>query len=191
MSHREDLLEGAKRCLWEKGYARTTARDIVAASGTNLASIGYHFGSKEALLDAALIDAMSEMGSQLTRTTGGEAISTWEELASAWERARDEFANYRPLLVAMVEAWAQSERSPQLRAKLAEFYEADRSRGVDVIDRFYDVDPATARAISNVTLLLSDGLSLQWVVDPANAPTGREIALGLRAMADLLAPDSE
>ena len=41
MGHREDLLEGAKRCLYEKGYARTTARDIVAASGTNLASIGY------------------------------------------------------------------------------------------------------------------------------------------------------
>ena len=30
-----------------------TARDIVAASGANLASIGYHFGSKEALLSAA------------------------------------------------------------------------------------------------------------------------------------------
>lgn len=49
MGHREDLLEGAKRCLLEKGYARTTARDIGAASGTNLASIGYHYGSKEAL----------------------------------------------------------------------------------------------------------------------------------------------
>ena len=40
MSHREDLLAGAVQCLREKGYAHTTARDIVAASGTNLASIG-------------------------------------------------------------------------------------------------------------------------------------------------------
>ena len=42
MSHKEDLLAGAVACLREKGYAHTTARDIVAASGTNLASIGYH-----------------------------------------------------------------------------------------------------------------------------------------------------
>ncbi len=31
MGHREDLLEGAKRCLLAKGFARTTARDIVKA----------------------------------------------------------------------------------------------------------------------------------------------------------------
>ncbi|WP_249044824.1 helix-turn-helix domain-containing protein [Crossiella equi] len=60
MGHREDLLAGAKRCLFERGYARTTARDIVAASGTNLASIGYHFGSKEALMTQALIEALTE-----------------------------------------------------------------------------------------------------------------------------------
>ncbi|MBN1170597.1 MAG: helix-turn-helix transcriptional regulator, partial [Micromonosporaceae bacterium] len=67
MGHREQLLAGAKRCLYERGYARTTARDIVAASGTNLASIGYHFGSKEALLNAAMIDAMTEWGDELER----------------------------------------------------------------------------------------------------------------------------
>ena len=49
MGHKEDLLDGAKRMLLERGYANTTARDIVAASKTNLASIGYHFGSKEQL----------------------------------------------------------------------------------------------------------------------------------------------
>src|SRR5436190_13708892 len=53
-SHREQLLEGAIECLRTKGYARTTARDIAAAADANLASIGYHFGSKEALLDEAV-----------------------------------------------------------------------------------------------------------------------------------------
>jgi len=53
-SSRDQLLEGALLCLQTKGYARTTARDIAAASGANLASIGYHFGSKEGLLNAAV-----------------------------------------------------------------------------------------------------------------------------------------
>ncbi|MGH4006514.1 MAG: TetR family transcriptional regulator, partial [Pseudonocardiaceae bacterium] len=44
MGNREDLLAGAKRCLYEKGYGRTTARDIAAAAGgVSLAAIGYHF----------------------------------------------------------------------------------------------------------------------------------------------------
>ena len=62
MGHREDLLAGAKKALLEKGYARTTARDIVAASGTNLGSIGYHYGSTEALMNAAMLSAIEEWG---------------------------------------------------------------------------------------------------------------------------------
>src|ERR1700712_773875 len=67
MGHREDLMEGAKRCLYERGYSRTTARDIVTASGTNLASIGYHYGSKEKLLNKALSEATGDWGEQLDR----------------------------------------------------------------------------------------------------------------------------
>ncbi|GAB3818361.1 TetR family transcriptional regulator [Micromonospora zhanjiangensis] len=62
MGNREDLLAGAKQCLMEKGYARTTARDIAAAAGTSLAAIGYHFRTTQALLNAALFEAMAEWG---------------------------------------------------------------------------------------------------------------------------------
>ena len=54
MGNREALLEGAIRCLETRGYAQTTARDLVRESQTNLGAIGYHFGSKEALLYEAL-----------------------------------------------------------------------------------------------------------------------------------------
>src|SRR6516225_8755418 len=60
MGNREALLAGAKRCLIEKGYARTTARDIAAASGVSLAAIGYHFGSKDALMNQAIYEFVGE-----------------------------------------------------------------------------------------------------------------------------------
>jgi len=65
MGHREALLAGARQCLEEKGYARTTARDIAAAANANLASIGYHFGSKEALLNEAILRACDEWTTRL------------------------------------------------------------------------------------------------------------------------------
>ncbi|GAA1582016.1 TetR/AcrR family transcriptional regulator [Actinoplanes couchii] len=67
MGNREDLLDAAKRCLYDKGYARTTARDVAAAAGVSLAAIGYHFGTKELLLNAALRQALEEWGDDLAR----------------------------------------------------------------------------------------------------------------------------
>src|SRR3954465_1880025 len=88
MGHREDLLDGAKRCLYEKGYARTTARDIVAASGTNLASIGYHYGSKEALLNQALMSATEDFGEAIDRLMGATppAADPFERFEAIWTR---------------------------------------------------------------------------------------------------------
>ena len=65
MGNREDLLAGAKRCLMEKGYARTTARDIAAASGVSLAAIGYHFGSKDALMNQAVYESVGEWADEV------------------------------------------------------------------------------------------------------------------------------
>ena len=64
-SHREQLLEGAIECLRTKGYARTTARDIAAAAHANTASIGYHFGSKEALLNEAIVRTCDQWTTRL------------------------------------------------------------------------------------------------------------------------------
>src|ERR671931_1551368 len=55
--HRAALLEGAIECIQEKGYTRTTARDIVAASGSHLPSINYYYGSKDTLMDEALVES--------------------------------------------------------------------------------------------------------------------------------------
>src|SRR5262245_63379075 len=72
MGNREALLAGAKRCLIEKGYARTTARDIAAASGVSLAAIGYHFGSKDALMNQAIYEFVGEWGEEVQRALGAE-----------------------------------------------------------------------------------------------------------------------
>lgn len=52
---------------------RTTARDIVKASGANLASIGYHYGSKDALLTQAFIELISDWGDAFTGGLAGRA----------------------------------------------------------------------------------------------------------------------
>ncbi|WP_150462364.1 TetR/AcrR family transcriptional regulator [Nesterenkonia ebinurensis] len=190
MGHREALLEGAKRCLYDKGYARTTARDLVAASGTNLGSIGYHYGTKEALLDAALLSAVSEMNAALLQHTQDEHARG--AFPAAWQRIIDTFAEYRPLLIAQVEAWAQVERSPELRERLAAFQTEELARGSEHARTLHPaLDEPTARAVTAVTNILADGLVVQWLIDPDTTPTGADIATGLRALADVLDENDE
>ena len=55
-SNREALIEGALQCLAENPAANVTARDIADRSNANLASIGYHFGSKNGLLAEAMVE---------------------------------------------------------------------------------------------------------------------------------------
>src|SRR3954452_13184016 len=117
MGHREDLLTAARQCLEEKGYARTTARDLVAASGTNLASIGYHFGSKEALLNEAIAESIGEWTERLERVAlADDGVGPADRLLTSMRAVMDSFDEMRPFFVACLEALAQAERSDDLRA---------------------------------------------------------------------------
>lgn len=52
MGTKERLLDSAERLFAEKGFGSTSLRDITALAEANLASVNYHFGNKESLLEA-------------------------------------------------------------------------------------------------------------------------------------------
>ena len=178
MGHREDLLAGARRCLEQRGYARTTARDLVAESGTNLASIGYHFGSKEALLNEAIGASFQEWAERvralaLALEPDGDPLRT---LAASWDAMLTSFAEYRGLAVAFTEALAQTERQPALRAQLAEIYEQSRTSVAAMISEVIGLpDGPQTRSLASFQLVVCDGLLVQWLLDPDAVPSGPEL----------------
>jgi AcrR family transcriptional regulator len=182
MGHREELLEGAKRALYEKGYARTTARDIVALSGTNLGSIGYHYGSTEALMTAAMMSAMQEWGDEVAA-----ALSGGGDLVDYWRRVIASITSHRALWLASVEVMIQAEHNPDLRAMLADGLRQGRSGMAALLTgRPEDqLDDETVRTVGSAQMALMSGVVTQWLTDPAGAPTAEEIVAGLRALATL------
>lgn len=122
MGHREDLLEGAKRCLLAKGFVRTTARDIVKESGTNLASIGYHYGSKDALLATAYVDLIANIGDTFGAFATADTASapgSLERFQEAWESITRSFVKERPIWMLTFEVITNSDRLPTVREHLA------------------------------------------------------------------------
>jgi AcrR family transcriptional regulator len=186
ISHREQLLEGALLCLQTKGYARTTARDIAAAAGANLASIGYHFGSKENLLNEAVAQTCDEW----TEAIGKAAFDTpdagpLERVALSWEAMIGSFEERRPLLVAFVEAMAQAERSDELRERMALLYRGLRDAVGDMVRSSLGENAkelgADPRVVASYLIAVCDGLVLQWLLDPEDTPDADQLIAALGA----------
>src|SRR5690554_4887072 len=100
VGNREALLAGAKQCLYEKGYLRTTVRDIAAAAGVSMAAIGYHFGSKEALLNLALYEAIDEWGDTFAAENAdllARSERSIEQFEETWTRVIEAFAGHGKL----------------------------------------------------------------------------------------------
>ena len=195
MGHKEALLQGARKCLEEKGYARTTARDIVAASDTNLASIGYHFGSKEALLNAAIAQAFEEWTERVEEISQSpENVSPLDQMAAGWIATLDSFEEHRALLVAFVESIAQAERSPELRAQLADHYQRCREQIGAIVTASLGPDSekagVDAGTIASFIMAVVDGLVLQWLIDPERTPDGQELVAGLGSALELALRDN-
>lgn len=185
-TNREALLEAAVQCLQQRGYARTSVRDLAAASGTNLGAVGYHFGSKDALLIEAItrnvrqwIDALGELVHRQMASGGGiEAVLS--ELHAA-------VVEHESLVVAFFDALAQAGHLSDLRQQLADYYEQFRH---DVTDAFRPLlDQLTTsqnqQAIATLLLATADGLIIQCLLDPTAIPTSTQLADALSALSQL------
>ncbi|MFI5684994.1 TetR/AcrR family transcriptional regulator [Streptomyces sp. NPDC051636] len=190
MGHREDLLEGAKRCLLEKGFARTTARDIVKASGTNLASIGYHYGSKDALLAQAYISLVEGKSDDFGGAGDGGihgAPGSLERFRAVWSNIVDSMREPDSMWRLSVEV--MTIQLPEVRDHLAR---AQREGGRGLVALLMgvpeeEVSDESADTVGRFYLTLMTGLIAQWTFDPKTAPDGDALTEGLRQIIEAAA----
>lgn len=61
LSTRNMVLEAAGRVFAERGYAKSTSREICEKAGVNSAAINYYFGGKEGLYEEVLVEAHRQL----------------------------------------------------------------------------------------------------------------------------------
>lgn len=64
---RSAILDAAEHLFATAGYAATTLRQLTAQAGVNLAAVHYHFGSKEDLARALLLDRVAPINEERLR----------------------------------------------------------------------------------------------------------------------------
>src|SRR3954469_1662625 len=103
-STKEKLLDAAERLIAERGVAGTSLRKVVAAAGVNLASVHYHFGSRDELLHALVSrragpvnERRLELLDQYEAEAGG--VAPVEKVLAAFLEPMGEVAGRNPQFV--------------------------------------------------------------------------------------------
>jgi AcrR family transcriptional regulator len=102
---KQKILDAAERLIAEQGYSATSLRQIIAEAEVNLASVHYHFGSKEELLDELIhrkanpVNEKRLMLLERAKAAAAPRPVELETLLGAFLKPMAEAANRNPQLV--------------------------------------------------------------------------------------------
>ena len=175
---KERLLEGAVRVLGEKGFAATTAREVAAASGCNLRSIGYHYGSVRGLALAAL--------SQNFRRWMAPLI---DERAGSVRDGLELFVRELPQNAALVRAWLEAVAAAQDDDELRETLATNqRWFTAALADRLSTAGVADPFAAAAALVTVCDGAMVRFLLHRETPPVEDLLAQAAPAFSALRAP---
>jgi AcrR family transcriptional regulator len=183
-SNRSNLIEGTLRCLERLPPERVTARAIAEASGANLASITYHFGSKDDLVTAAVVAGLDRWLADIAegmRALGARTpAERFRRAAEVIEASRQHHAGLaRNFLYAL----AKAPHDARVRDRLADGFHRSRPSVAEVLG--LGEDQAGQDAAGLVTALF-DGLLFQALLDPALAIEGQRMDLAQARLREVL-----
>jgi AcrR family transcriptional regulator len=169
-SNRSNLIEGTLRCLERLPPERVTARAIAREAGANLASIGYHFGSKDDLVTEAVIEGLdrwlAEIDARLGELTSEDPAERYRRAGEIIEDTRGEHAG---LARNFLSALAKAQHDDRVRELLVAGFGRTRPRIAALLGLGND---QAARDAAGLVHSLFTGLLFQTLLDPALAIEG-------------------
>jgi AcrR family transcriptional regulator len=181
---RDQLIQATREAIRDVGLPGATAREIVGRASANLASIPYHFGTKDALVAEALIaEARALVAPVLTLLAGDRPAA--ERTSDAVAMLNELFEARRSQVPVYLAALAAAPHTPDVRRGLGSLWADLRARLAEDIARQLEEGtlphwvspPAMAAAI----LSLVNGVIVASVIDP-EGPDHREVAAQFLAL---------
>jgi AcrR family transcriptional regulator len=169
-SNRDQLVDATLRCLERLPAERITARAIADESGANLASIGYHFGSKDELVTAAVVEGLDRWLGEIERTLGDlrstTSVERFRRATVVIEESRRRHASLAQTFFAAV---AKAPHNARVREQLVEGFRRTRPAVAELLGLGQD---QTGLDAAGLALAQFYGLLLQALLDPSLAIEG-------------------
>jgi AcrR family transcriptional regulator len=185
-SNRANLIEGTLRCLERLPLERITARAIAEESGANLASIAYHFGSKDQLVTEAAIEGLDrwleEVATGLGELATAAPATRFLRAAEAVEASRQRHLGLAKNYVA---ALAKAQHDARIRRRLAEGFRDARPNVAALLGLGTD---EAGNDAAGLALAMFHGLLYQVLLDKALAIDGERMQRALARLVPALRP---
>jgi AcrR family transcriptional regulator len=185
-SNRSELIEGTLRCLERLPPERITARAIADESGANLASITYHFGSKDELVTEAVIAGLDRWLAEIARRLDElDARAPEDRFRAAFAVVADSRRHHEGLARTFLGAMAKASHDGRVRELLTEGFRRTRGEVATVLGLGTD---AAGRDAAGLALALFNGLLFQSLVDPGLAIEGRRMTRAQARLRSVMPP---
>jgi AcrR family transcriptional regulator len=172
-SNRANLIEGTLRCLERLPPERVTARAIAEESRANLASIAYHFGSKDELVTEAVTVGLDRWLDEIASGLDG---LTMAEPSARFRRAGEVIDATRKLHTGLARnflaALARGHHEPQVRELLTEGFRRTRPSIAALLGLGSDQAGEDAGGLVHSLFV---GLLFQALLDPGLAIEGERM----------------
>ena len=177
VARREEILESALDVIGRKGYQNASLKEIAEVVGVTPAALLHYFGSKEELFTAVLRKRDEHDGLDPAFLDAEGARDGFLEVIRHNTQVPGLVALFSRLAVDAADPAHPAhdyflERSERLRSNIAESFTNDDQRPA--------LDPDT---LARIIQAASDGLQLQWMIDPTVDMPGI-----MAALIDALAP---
>jgi len=181
---REQLIRATREAIRDVGMPATTAREIVGRASANLASIPYHFGTKDALVAEAMIAEAHELVAPVLALLAGDRPAV-ERASEAVAMLNELFEASRAQVPVYLAALAAAPHTPRVRTGLGSLWADLRARLADDIARQVDEGRLPAwvspSAMAAAILSMVNGVIVGSVLDP-DGPDHREVAAQFLAL---------
>lgn len=172
-SNRLSLIEGTLRCLERLPPEKVTARAIAAESEANLASIAYHFGSKDELVTEAVTTGLDRWLEEIASTLDGltEADPSMR-LGRAGEMFHATRTRHAGLARNFLSALARARHDPRIRELLTDGFRRTRPKIAVLLELGRDQAGEDAGGLVHSLFI---GLLFQELLDPDLAIDGERM----------------
>jgi AcrR family transcriptional regulator len=175
-SNRAQLVEGALRCLERMPPEKVTARAIAAEAGANLASITYHFGSKDELVTAAVVEGLDRWLAEIAQRLGDlAAVAPAERFRRAGDAVAATRRDHAGLARNLVGAFARAPYDEKVRTLLTAGFRRSRGEVAMLLGLLTGGTDQAGDDAGGLVLALFNGLLFQALLDPALAIEGQRL----------------
>jgi AcrR family transcriptional regulator len=182
------ILQAARRCISEKGYAAATIAEIAAEAGVSRGLLHYYFKSKEELL-AQVVQVGTDAYVEPLVSMFARSESTDDLARELVVLTRTVVESDPAFLNLVLDCWTLGHESPLLARELEDLFRQIRDAVVDGLDEAAGrgiIKPAIAlRPLASLLLAIMDGLGAQFHFLPELSGDERmweALELGIRGL---------